>query len=240
MTRFCLSAALVACCVLLPLDLIAAEWDLVDEDFDKDGDFGAFTTVEHTGADRTAEVENGAAVLKRVAAPAGDMGPTIRAYFDDPGTSEFIVYVKADVKSLSDDGHFVICLRINGSEYFPTTAVDNIGDHESPEQYDTGIRTQEVEASPLGVHEYVIVGKSEDAYDLYYDGKLIIEDGVTRSLGGEAWEVAQAMIHVRKGTDVEIHIDAVRVKKGTDGLGQLLAVTPRSKLALTWGKVKEQ
>jgi hypothetical protein len=243
MIRIHFLAALVACCVLFPLNLIAAEWDLVDEDFSNDGDFGAFTTVEHTGDNRTGEVKGGAAILKRIGDPGDDIGPTIRAYFDDPGTSEFIVSAKVDIKSIGDDGHFIMCMRINGFEYLPTIAADNIGDHESPEQWNTGIRTQEVAASPLGPHEYIIVGKSQDAYDLYYDGELVIKDGVTRSLGGEAWEVAQAMIHLRKGSDLEIHIDAVRVKKGTDGLEQILAaaaVTPKNKLALTWGKVKEQ
>ena len=51
--------------VVLALSLsVSAEmnWDLIDEDFE--ADFGAFTTVEHTGADRTAEVDNGFAVFK--------------------------------------------------------------------------------------------------------------------------------------------------------------------------------
>ncbi len=240
MTRFYLSAALVVCCMLFPLNLMAVEWNLVYEDFNNDGDFGTFTTVEHTGADRAGEVVGGAAVLKRIGTPT-DLGPTIRAYFDDPQSNEFIMYAKIDVKSFGD-GHFILAMRISGFEYFPTVAEDNIGDHESLDQWDSGVRTKETPASPLGMHEYIIVGKSADAYDLYFDGVLLIQDGVTRSLGGSDWEVAQSMIHVRKGTDLEIHVDTVRVKQGTDGLDQILttsAVTPESKLTLTWGKVKK-
>jgi hypothetical protein len=224
--------------VVLALSLsVSAEmnWDLVDEDFE--ADFGAFTTVEHTGADRTAEVDNGFAVFKRIGTPA-DLGPTIRAYFDDPGSSKFIMYSKVDARSFGDGGHFILCMRINGFEYFPTISEEKIGDHETPEQWSSGISTQQVDASPLGLHEYLIVGKSESAYDLYFDGKLIMEDGVTRSLGGAEWEVAQCMVHVRKGTDAEILVDAVRVKLGNDGLEQIIAVKPQGKLALTWGAAK--
>ncbi len=219
---------------MLPLSSVAVEWDLIDEDFDKD--FGEFTKVEHTGADRTAEVDNGVAVLERIGTP-GDLGPTMRAYFDDPNSNEFIMYAKVDAKSFGD-GHFILAMRISGFEYFPTIAEDNIGDHESLDQWETGIRTKEVPASPLGIHEYIIVGKSADAYDFYFDGELIIKDGVTRSLGGSDWEVAQVMIHVRKGTDLEIHVDEVRVMLGLDGLNQILAVSPKDKLASTWGSLK--
>ena len=242
MQKIGFSAVLIACCVFFPFSLNALEWNLVNEEFNNDGDFGAFTTVEHTGADRTAEVSGGAAVLKRVAA-GGDIGPTIRAYFDDPNVNEFILQAKIDAKNISEDGHFDIAMRINGFEYFPAVALNNIGDHESPEQYNTGIRTKEAKVSPLGMHEYLLVGKSAKAYDLYFDGNLIIEDGVTRALSGQTWEIAQAMIHVRKGTNAEIHVDSVRVKQGTDGLDELLnasAVSSRSKLVSTWGKMKER
>lgn len=235
MIKLSFSAILIALCILFPANLIAAGWDLVDEEFDDD--FGAFGTVEHTGDDRTAEIDNGVAILKRTGA-GGDIGPTMRAYFDDPGTSEFITYIKVDVKDLDDDGHFLLAMRINGFEYLPTIALDNIGDHESPEQWAGGLRSQEIVTSTLGVHEYIIVGKSQDAYDLYQDGKLIIEDGITRSLGGQDWEVAQMMIHVRKGGDLEVHIDAVRVDTGNDGLAGILAVAATDKLSTTWGKVK--
>jgi hypothetical protein len=238
--RLSFLVAFTFCFMLFSPNLFAVEWDLVDEDFGTDGDFGAFTTVEHTADDRTAEVQGGAAILKRIGAPA-DLGPTIRAYFDDPGTNEFVIYVKADARSFGG-GHFILAMRISGFEYFPTIAEDNIGDHESPEQWSSGIRTMEVAASPLGMHEYIIVGKSADAYDLYFDGNMIIQDGVTRPLGGAEWEVAQAMIHVRKGSDLELQIDAVRVMKGNDNLDQVLTaspVAPGGKLALTWGKVKE-
>jgi hypothetical protein len=228
--------ALIAFCFVMPFSLIAGlDWEVIDEDFEED--FGAFTKVEHTGADRTAEVDNGFAVLNRVGNPA-DIGPTMRAYFDDPGSGEFIMYAKVDVKSFGEGGHFVLCMRINGFEYFPTISEDKIGDHETLEQWNSGIAEQQVDASPIGVHEYIIVGKSENAYDLYLDGELIIEDGITRSLGGAEWEVAQAMVHVRKGADTEIHVDAVRVKQGNEGLKQIISVELKGKLTLTWGKIK--
>ena len=114
-----------------------------------------------------------------------------------------------------------------------------IGDHETPEQYTSGISKVQVDANPLGVHEYLIVGKSDKAYDFYMDGKLVLEDGITRALGGEVWEIAQAMIHVRKGVNVEIQIDSVKVKKGIASINQIISVEPDGKLALTWGRIKE-
>jgi hypothetical protein len=239
MFKHYLMVTLAICFMLIPISLIALEWNLVDEDFDVDGSFGAFDTVEHTGDDRTAEVQNGMAILKRIG-DATDIGPTMRAYFDDPGTNEFIMYIKADVKNFGG-GHFLLAMRISGFEYLPTVAEDNIGDHESPEQWNSGIRTKEIVVTTTGVHEYLIVGKSADAYDLYYDGNLIIQDGVTRPLGGAAWEVAQAMIHVRKGSDLELHIHTVKVLEGNDNLDQVLAVSPvssESKLTITWGVIK--
>lgn len=235
--RFWFSGILVFFCLFLTWNLAALDWDLVNEEFDKD--FGALTKVEHTGPDRTAEMGDGVGVLKRAAA-AADIGPTIRVYFDDPGTNEFIVYAKIDAKELDDTSHFIIAMRISGFEYFPTVSIDKIGDHETAEQWNTGISEQQVDASPTGVHEYIIVGKSADAYDLYFDGKLIIKDGITRSLGGEEWEVAQLMIHVRQGTNTEIHVDALRAKRGTDGLNQITAVSSKDKLASTWAEIKEQ
>jgi len=227
----------VTFCFLLSLNAGAIDWDLIDENFD-DPDLDLML-IEHTAGDRTLEMENGLAVLKRTGNP-GDLGPTLRAYFDDPGTSQFILYAKLDLKNIAEDGHFIICARINGFEYFPTIELDKIGDHETPDQNGNGSRTMEVAVSPLGVHEYIIVGKSENAYDLYFDGKLIIENGVTRSLGGADWEVAQVMVHVRTGTDLEVHVDAIGLKEGNDGLMGVLAVSPKDKLPLTWGKVKEQ
>ncbi len=106
------------------------DWDLIDEDFD-DPDLDLMM-IEHTAADRTLDMENGFAVLKRSGNP-GDLGPTLRAYFDDPGTSQFILYAKVDLKNIAEDGHFIICARINSFEYFPTIEIDRIGDHETPE-----------------------------------------------------------------------------------------------------------
>ena len=238
MKIFCFSAVFLILFIAFTFNLFAAvKWDLVDEDFKTDGDFGAFTTVEHTGADRIAESSKGFAILQRVKAGA-DIGPTIRAYFDDPQTNEFIMYAKINTKEVTD-GHFILCMRISGFEYFPTLSDGKINDHEMPEQYNTGIGKIQVKADIYGTHEYIIVGKSDKAYDFYMDGKLIIQDGITRSLGGSDWEIAQAMIHVRKGVDVEIHVDAVRVKKGITDIRQIIAVEPEGKLALTWGKVKE-
>ena len=220
---------------LMSLNAGTLDWDQIYEDFD-DPDLDLMM-IEHTAADRTLDMENGFAVLKRSGNP-GDLGPTLRAYFDDPGTSQFILYAKVDLKNIAEDGHFIICARINGFEYFPTIEIDRIGDHETPDQNGNGQRSQEVMLSPLGVHEYIIVGKSENAYDLYFDGQLVIEDGVTRSLGGAAWEVAQVMIHVRTGTDLEVHVDAIGLHEGNDGLNVVLAVSPKDKLPLAWGKLK--
>ena len=239
MLKLNLILSLAMCCLLLTFSVNAINWDLVNEEFKTDESFGAFGTVEHTGADRTAEVKGGIAVLKRVNAGA-DIGPTMRAYFDDPNVNEFIMYAKIDSKAFGG-GHYLAAMRINGFEYLPTIAEDSIGDHESVEQWNTGIRKQEVKISTKGMHEYILVGKSKDAYDLYFDKKLIIKDGVTRPLAGAVWEVAQMMIHVRKGTDLEIHVDTAGVKKGNDGLDQLLtasALESDGKLAVTWGKVK--
>lgn len=237
MSRFCLFFTVF--CWLLPFSVNAINWDLVNEEFNADGNFGAFTTVEHTGADRTAEVKGGHAILKRINAGA-DIGPTMRAYFDDPNVNQFIMYAKIDAKAFGS-GHFLVAMRINGFEYLPSIAEDSIGDHESVEQWSTGIRKQEVKASTKGMHEYIILGKSKDAYDLYFDKKLIIKDGVTRPLAGAVWEVAQMMIHIRKGTDLEIHVDTAGVKQGNDELDQLLsasALDPDNKLSVTWGKIK--
>ena len=237
MARYMFIIVSIMFCFLLSFNSGAMDWNLIDETFD-DPNLDQMK-IEHTAADRTLDIEDGIAILKRTGNP-GDLGPTLRAYFDDPGTSQFILYAKIDLKNIADDGHFIICARINGFEYFPTIEIDKIGDHETPEQNTNGSRTQEVAISPLGVHEYIILGKSENAYDLYFDGELIIEDGVTRSLGGAEWEVAQVMVHLRTGTDLELHVDALGLKEGNDGLMNILAVSPESKLSLTWGKVKKQ
>jgi len=52
------------------------------------------------------------------------------------------------------------------------------------------------------------------------------------------WEVAQVMVHVRTGTDLEVHVDAISLHEGNDGLNVVLAVSPKDKLPLAWGKLK--